>query len=62
METLDAGDALNAAIRMQEASLHHGDLGGTRCAIGIALGLVTFYAFAIGLGVNLPAGILQGIL
>jgi putative tricarboxylic transport membrane protein len=31
-------------------------------AIGIALGLVTFYAFAIGLGVNLPAGILQGIL
>lgn len=31
-------------------------------AIGIALSLVTFYAFAIGLGVNLPAGILQGIL
>jgi len=34
----DAGDALNAAIRMQEASLLHGELGGTRCAIGIALG------------------------
>lgn len=34
----DAGDALNAAIRMQEASLRHGELGGTRCAIGIALG------------------------
>jgi len=31
-------------------------------AIGVALALVTFYAFAIGLGVNLPAGILQGIL
>jgi putative tricarboxylic transport membrane protein len=31
-------------------------------AIGVALSLVTFYAFAVGLGVNLPAGILQGIL
>ena len=31
-------------------------------AIGLALSLTTFYAFAIGLGVNLPAGILQGIL
>ena len=31
-------------------------------AIGLALSLLTFYAFAIGLGVNLPAGILQGIL
>jgi putative tricarboxylic transport membrane protein len=31
-------------------------------AFGVALALVTFYAFAIGLGVNLPAGILQGIL
>ncbi|MDN5796739.1 MAG: tripartite tricarboxylate transporter TctB family protein [Intrasporangium sp.] len=30
--------------------------------IGIAISLITFYAFAIGLGVNLPAGILQGIL
>jgi putative tricarboxylic transport membrane protein len=30
--------------------------------IGEALALITFYAFAIGLGVNLPAGILQGIL
>jgi putative tricarboxylic transport membrane protein len=29
---------------------------------GAALSLITFYAFAIGLGVNLPAGILQGIL
>lgn len=27
-----------------------------------ALSLATFYGFAIGLGVNLPAGILQGIL
>jgi putative tricarboxylic transport membrane protein len=30
--------------------------------IAAALSLITFYAFAIGLGVNLPAGILQGIL
>jgi putative tricarboxylic transport membrane protein len=31
-------------------------------AIAVALGLATFYGFAIGLGVGLPAGILQGIL
>lgn len=31
-------------------------------AFGIALALITFYGFAIGLGVNLPAGILKGIL
>ena len=31
-------------------------------AIAAALSLGTFYGFAIGLGVNLPAGILQGIL
>ena len=31
-------------------------------AIGVAMSLATFYAFAIGLGVSLPAGILQGIL
>ena len=30
--------------------------------IAAALGLGTFYGFAIGLGVALPAGILQGIL
>jgi putative tricarboxylic transport membrane protein len=30
--------------------------------IGVGLALGTFYAFAIGLGVNLPAGVLQGIL
>ncbi|MEO7753764.1 MAG: tripartite tricarboxylate transporter TctB family protein [Terracoccus sp.] len=29
---------------------------------GLALALITFYAFAVGLGVNLPAGVLQGIL
>jgi hypothetical protein len=34
----DAGDALNAAIRIQEASLLHGEPGGTRCALGVALG------------------------
>jgi putative tricarboxylic transport membrane protein len=31
-------------------------------AISAALALATFYGFAIGLGVGLPAGILQGIL
>jgi putative tricarboxylic transport membrane protein len=31
-------------------------------AISVALALITFYGFAIGLGVPLPAGILQGIL
>ncbi|RGC70753.1 Tripartite tricarboxylate transporter TctB family protein [Micromonospora sp. MW-13] len=30
--------------------------------IAVALSLVTFYTFAIGLGVSLPAGVLQGIL
>jgi putative tricarboxylic transport membrane protein len=30
--------------------------------VALAISLATFYAFAIGLGVNLPAGILQGIL
>ncbi|WP_233512259.1 tripartite tricarboxylate transporter TctB family protein [Micromonospora deserti] len=30
--------------------------------IAVALSLTTFYTFAIGLGVNLPAGVLQGIL
>jgi putative tricarboxylic transport membrane protein len=31
-------------------------------AIAVALALATFYGFAIGLGLNLPAGILAGIL
>jgi putative tricarboxylic transport membrane protein len=31
-------------------------------AAAVVLGLATFYGFAIGLGVGLPAGILQGIL
>lgn len=31
-------------------------------AIAVALSLITFYAFAIGLGVNLPVSVLQGIL
>lgn len=30
--------------------------------IAVALSLITFYTFAIGLGVDLPAGVLQGIL
>ncbi|MFG3558610.1 tripartite tricarboxylate transporter TctB family protein [Micromonospora sp. NPDC047557] len=30
--------------------------------IAVALSLITFYTFAIGLGVSLPAGVLQGIL
>ncbi|MFC7531945.1 tripartite tricarboxylate transporter TctB family protein [Actinoplanes sp. GCM10030250] len=31
-------------------------------AVAVALALITFYGFAIGLGVSLPAGVLQGIL
>ena len=31
-------------------------------AVAVALSLATFYTFAIGLGITLPAGILQGIL
>jgi putative tricarboxylic transport membrane protein len=31
-------------------------------AVGVALALATFYGFAIGLGLSLPAGVLQGIL
>ncbi|MEU0521329.1 tripartite tricarboxylate transporter TctB family protein [Streptosporangium sp. NPDC006007] len=31
-------------------------------AIAVTLSLATFYGFAVGLGVNLPAGVLQGIL
>lgn len=34
----------------------------TSLVVAVALALTTFYAFAIGLGVNLPAGVLQGIL
>jgi putative tricarboxylic transport membrane protein len=34
----------------------------TTLAAAVVLGLATFYGFAIGLGVGLPAGILQGIL
>ncbi|WP_245718615.1 tripartite tricarboxylate transporter TctB family protein [Micromonospora rhizosphaerae] len=30
--------------------------------IAVALSLITFYTFAIGLDINLPAGVLQGIL
>ncbi|GAA3952017.1 tripartite tricarboxylate transporter TctB family protein [Actinomadura viridis] len=30
--------------------------------VAVALSLITFYTFAVGLGVNLPAGVLQGIL
>ncbi|MEU5723394.1 tripartite tricarboxylate transporter TctB family protein [Micromonospora sp. NPDC047738] len=30
--------------------------------IAVAMSLITFYTFAIGLGVDLPAGVLQGIL
>jgi putative tricarboxylic transport membrane protein len=34
----------------------------TTLAAAVVLGLATFYGFAIGLGVGLPAGLLQGIL
>jgi hypothetical protein len=34
----EASDALNAGVHIQEESLRHGEPGGTRCAVGIALG------------------------
>ena len=31
-------------------------------AIGVALSLATFYGFYVGLGIPIPAGILDGVL
>ncbi|GAA5030541.1 tripartite tricarboxylate transporter TctB family protein [Terrabacter aeriphilus] len=61
METLGwviAGTILYAGCAFALGNRHH--VRGVLVALGISL--ATFYAFAIGLGVNLPAGILQGIL
>ena len=33
-----------------------------RASISVALSLVTFYGFYLGLGIALPAGILEGML
>lgn len=53
-----SGTILFAGTAFALGSRHH--VRGV--LLGLALSLSTFYAFGIGLGVNLPAGILQGIL
>ncbi|WP_323097556.1 tripartite tricarboxylate transporter TctB family protein [Intrasporangium sp. YIM S08009] len=61
METLGwviAGTLLFSGSALALGNRHH--VRGL--LVGLAISLATFYAFAIGLGVNLPAGILQGIL
>jgi len=57
------GWVISGALLFALASFALGNRHHVRgLAIGIALSLITFYGFAIGLGVNLPAGILDGIL
>ncbi len=57
------GWVISGALLFAMASFALGNRHHVRgLAIGLALSLITFYGFAIGLGVNLPAGILQGIL
>jgi putative tricarboxylic transport membrane protein len=57
------GWVISGALLFWGASFALGNRHHVRgLAIGVTLSLVTFYAFAVGLGVNLPAGILQGIL
>ena len=57
------GWVISGALLFWGASFALGNRHHVRgLVIGVALSLVTFYAFAVGLGVNLPAGILQGIL
>ncbi|MFM6851330.1 MAG: tripartite tricarboxylate transporter TctB family protein [Terrabacter sp.] len=53
-----AGTILFAGCAFALGNRHH--IRGV--LVGLAISLATFYAFAIGLGVNLPAGVLQGIL
>ena len=58
-----AGDGDHYAARIVSAAFALGSRHHVRnLFIAAALSLTTFYAFAIGLGVNLPAGVLQGIL
>jgi len=58
-----AGWVISGAVLFWGAAFALGSRHHVRnVVIAVALSLVTFYAFAIGLGVNLPAGVLQGIL
>ncbi|HYU83476.1 MAG TPA: tripartite tricarboxylate transporter TctB family protein [Kribbellaceae bacterium] len=58
-----AGWVISGAVLFWGAAFALGSRHHVRnLVIAVALSLVTFYAFAIGLGVNLPAGVLQGIL
>jgi putative tricarboxylic transport membrane protein len=58
-----AGWVISGSILFWVASIALGTRRYVRSlALAILLALVTFYGFAVGLGVDLPAGILQGIL
>lgn len=57
------GWVISGAILFYGSALALGSRHYVRAlVISVALSLITFYGFAIGLGVGLPAGILQGIL
>ncbi len=57
------GWVISGAILFYGSALALGSRHYVRAlVIAVALSLITFYGFAIGLGVGLPAGILQGIL
>ena len=51
-----------ADLDLEKAQAAAAELGGTDVAIGVALSLATFYGFYVGLGIPIPAGILDGIL
>lgn len=57
------GWPIAAALQFYGASLLLGSRHVIRAAIvAVVLSFAIFYAFVLGLGINLPAGILQGIL
>jgi putative tricarboxylic transport membrane protein len=57
------GWVISGAILFYGSALALGSRHYVRAlVIAVAMSLITFYGFAIGLGVGLPAGILQGIL
>ncbi len=57
------GWPIAAALQFYGSSLLLGSRHWIRAAIvAVVLSLATFYAFVVGLGINLPAGLLNGIL
>ncbi|HEU4547013.1 MAG TPA: tripartite tricarboxylate transporter TctB family protein [Microlunatus sp.] len=59
----ELGWVISGAILFYGSALALGSRHYLRAlVIAVAMSLITFYGFAIGLGVGLPAGILQGIL